>query len=757
MSGNAKRFTKNVLSSVCGIAVAAVLIEVPHVSAQVLDEIVVTAQRREQSLQDVGVSVTAFGGDQIQKLGYTNTIDIASQTPGLMFSDVVGSGWNALPAIRGVTQNSFDPHHEHPNAIYVDDAYISFIGASSSQMFDIDRVEVLRGPQGTLFGRNATGGLMHFVSRKPTEDFEAYTDLTVGEYNLVKFEGAVSGPLTDNVLGRLSIATNQHDGYQENRVGKDDLGNDNTWNARGQVLFNVTDDLEVLISLFGGGLFKKNRSSVFEHQAIYPDPNNQNLGTLVPSDVDIWGTCPGCDMVGYRDDDGNPFKGSYNDHRGYMDRDTKGMTGRVTWEVNDVTVTSITNYTTFEQYYDNDADSTPVDFATFFTYADQEQFTQELRLNGEKERIHWVAGAYYIKTEGDFQSGFNLPIFKGTPAGFGTVNDFSTEMESWAVFGQIEYDITPEWTFIAGLRWTEQETEHEFFSTETDNGTSGLGTFVEFSEASVGNLSKQNNEDYTYKFELDWKPNNDWLVYGSVTRGTKGPGFNAPLAGFFGAALSDPSLLESLPFEGEALTSYEVGFKSTLLEGRARLNASVFYYDYKDFQAFTYDAIEAFMFNTDASNQGAEAELILQPWDSWEFSLGISLLDAEVKDVELPLGEVVDREPAQAPEYTVNGLLRKTWPLYAGELALQLDITYTDDYQAGLSNAPITAIPDSWISNGRLSYSSEDDVWEVALFARNITNEENETFNYDISALGYSIRSFSPPRWVGAQFRYNWQ
>jgi len=177
-----------------------------------LSDIVVTAQKREQNIQQVGISITALGGDELRTLGIKDTDSIANMTPGIYVSNLGASGITTF-TIRGVSQNDFSDQNEAPNAIYVDGAYNSFIGSAGTGMYDIERVEVLRGPQGTLFGRNATGGLVHIITKKPTRHFESYGELNVGERGLVQFDGAVSGPVSDKILARLSFSTKHDDGY----------------------------------------------------------------------------------------------------------------------------------------------------------------------------------------------------------------------------------------------------------------------------------------------------------------------------------------------------------------------------------------------------------------------------------------------------------------------------------------------------------------------------------------------------------------
>ena len=221
-------------------------ISVPIVHAQLLEEVIVTAQKREQSIQDVGISVTAFSGEQIKQLGFTSTQEIDQHAPGLMVTDY-GNGVTTVFTVRGSSQLDFADHQEAPVAVYLDGAYNSYLSGVGFFFYDLERIEVLRGPQGTLFGRNATGGLVQLVTAKPTREFEGYGEISGGEYGKVRFEGAVSGPLSATVSGRLSLLFDRDDGYVENRLGDDLLDTDNK-SGRAQLLFEPNEDVSLLVS-----------------------------------------------------------------------------------------------------------------------------------------------------------------------------------------------------------------------------------------------------------------------------------------------------------------------------------------------------------------------------------------------------------------------------------------------------------------------------------------------------------------------------
>ena len=230
------------------LATAVLLLAAPwggaaYAQGEILEEIVVTAQKREQNLQDVGLAVTAFSGEALRELGYTDSIDIAAQTPSLNIIQFHPSVTNIN--IRGVSQNEFADHLEPPIAMFVDDAYVSAMGGAHVQLFDIERVEVLRGPQGTLFGRNATGGLVHFISAAPTEEADGYASATLGNYGATQLEGAIGGALAEGLQVRLSAALDQNDGYLENAAG-DDLRDADSFAVRLQVAWQPSDTVDVL-------------------------------------------------------------------------------------------------------------------------------------------------------------------------------------------------------------------------------------------------------------------------------------------------------------------------------------------------------------------------------------------------------------------------------------------------------------------------------------------------------------------------------
>lgn len=730
-----------------------------------LEEIVVTAQKREQNLQDVGISITAFSGNQIKELGYTNTIDIAAQTPALNIIQFHPTLTTTV--IRGISQNDFADHLEPPIASYVDEAYVSAMGAGHAQLFDLDRVEVLRGPQGTLFGRNATGGLIHYISAKPTEEFEGYGDFTFGDYNQKKFEGALSGPLSESVRGRLAIAGNFHDGVAENRIGPDVRDTDSIA-VRAQLNFDVGDDATINLK----GHFSKDDALGNAYTHVPAGQNADGLGTRLGPNEDFWGTCGGCDPNGFVDPDNDPYLGSY-DEVGFFERDISSITAKVNWDFGESTsLTSITDFLTMDKDYQEDTDGSPNPYFIFTTAQEFDQFSQEFRLNGNpNDRTNWTAGVYYLDIDhaGTFLD-YELDLgslFFG-PGSLGDSDNFvsgptsnTVTTESWAIFGHVEYDLSDAVTMIAALRYTEDDKNIDFVSSDVlganvYGGNPGETLTIPFALADDPNagLFDMGFENYSAKLEFDWHMSDDTMLFFSLNRGHKGGSARVPAGG-------NPTLpLPGFVHDEEVLHSFEAGIKSTFAEGRARLNATAFYYDYQDYQAFITvpNVIPSALsiVNLDAEATGAEVELTVNPSDQLTLMLGLSAMDSEVPNVPLPSGRIIDSELPYAPSIALNGLVRYEWPAFDGTLAIQGDFNYSDEFCFTVLCAPLDQEDSYFIGNVRASFTSPGESWQFAAFVNNIGNEAYRLYSLDISGLGIANDAYASPRWAGATISFRW-
>ena len=746
--------------------VAAISVSLSGVAdAKLLTEkIVVTAQKRVQNLQEVGVSVTAFNDEQLKALGWDNSMDVAAQTPGLVATSNTGDTSNiALFSIRGVNQGDFAEGQEAPIAIYNDEVYLSSPGASGAPSFDLARIEVLRGPQGTLYGRNATGGLVHFISNKPTEYFESAIDLTIAEYGQFGISGFVSGALSDDVQGRLAVYDNKDDGYVSNASGPD-YRSDDTTSVRAMVNVDISDETSLL--MIGrmtdidtrGGVYNNRATKSTADGPVFCQSGDTDCGAGLRYDengdleefqgffdADKSAITSGSlfdPRNGLLDDGiGGVHDGAF-DFDGGVDRESNSLTAILnTGFDNGIHLTSVTDFTTSDKEYREDDDSSALNLVTYVATADVEQFSQELRIDGDNDTLRWTTGVYFLNIKNDFSGAFQFPSDGYLPKYIA-----DSETDTMSIFGQIDVDLSKDLLLTAGLRWTEDDKELSYQLTAEGAVFADGSDFLYTGD--VYDFDRTDSE-FSGKLQLDWQLSDDQLFYAGYNRGTKGGGFNTPSDGF--------SLASEVGFEPEILTSYEVGSKTSFADGNGRFNTSVFYYDYDNYQGFFFSGTTSLLINAEASFVGGEAELTYATDNGWDFLFGLSVLDTKVNGASNDGATVIkDQKAILAPEITANVLIRKEWELDGARVAAQLSTNYIGKEYFNLINSEATEAGNYALTNFRLSYFSGE-TWEASLFVNNVFDKEAVTFGYDLSDFGnYSIYVVNPPRWAGVNFKYNW-
>ncbi len=718
------------------------LLTLPPAHAQ-LEEVTVTAQRREQSIQDVGIAVSALDGDQMRQLGMTNAQQVTALAPGVSTVQPNGEA-NYSIAIRGVANSDFTTNVESPVAIYLDEVYISQMSGAGFMLFDMERVEILRGPQGTLFGRNATGGLAHFITRKPSlEEYSGYGQLTLGSYDQVKVEGAVGGPLGEKFAFRASLASHYNDGYVDNRFLNTKLNNANDEAGRLQLLFAPTDRFDILLNVRGGqqdidtGFFE-NVSSV-------------ETGVLTPG-------VPNPVLDGYVDNDRDVFAGDY-DRAGFNVLDTFGATStiRIGLGSGDMELVSITDYQTVERDYIEDSDASPVPLFNFFLTTDAEQFSQELRLSGSSERFRWTTGFYYLDIEVNDSNGAESEPFidpaSDTPALSGLDNPYTTTTESWSLFGQMEFDFTDRLTGIFGARYIQDDKTHDYAINAVDfipgtvqrNGNPNI-------LANLGTYSGVRNDNlWSARASLEYRPGDDLLLYGSYNRGVKGGGFNSPI---FPVETFDDATFSYAP---EELNAYEAGFKYDFAGGLARINGAFYYYDYDNYQAFQIVGIDTITQNAQAESRGFEIELQASPTDNLSILFG-----AAYNDVDVKLGPgIPETTSVQSPEWNFNGLVRYDAPMpNGGSLGMQMDFQYRSELFFALTGLETVREDGYSVFNAAVSYTTPNDRWSATFFIENLTDEEYLVQTFDLSGLdvfGLTEQYYGRPRWAGVRVARFWR
>jgi len=703
----------------CHILVAAVLaaLQLPasalaQADAGQLEEIVVTAQKRAQSFSDVGISVSVFTGDDIAEMGFEQLTDLSSQTPNVQIKDVVA---NSVPniTIRGVGLNDYAANNNPAAGIYVDEIYLVSPAMLTFSLFDLERIEILKGPQGTLFGRNTTAGTANFVSRKPSDELDGYLNLDYGRYERFVAEGAVGGPLSNTWSARVAAQTvQQGEGYQTNRLTSSKVGEIDRTAARGLLSWQPNDDLSLLLNVHGGS----DESDVLLIKIDNPFTTEDD-GDLDP----------------YRSGASVPT---------LMDLESKGAGLTIDWALADsLTLTSVTGYEEFSRWHVEDRDATSLEQLDGFFDNEIEQFSQELRLTYLGDQLVLIGGAFYGEDSVDTRDRFDsedLLSLLGL-VGFQSIgNEYRQDTQSAALFLHSEWSFNDAWTLTAGARYTDDQKDFENAFTYLISGGTEIQVFPPVAD-------DYDVQDVSGKIGLDYSGIEDTLLYASISRGFKSGGFQGQLS-------FDPNVLQ--PFDDETLLAYEAGIKTRLLDNTLQLNASVFFYDYQDLQFYggLFDSPVGVLFGItnvgDAEVMGGEAELWWRPATGLDIRLGLGLLDTEITESVVD-GVTAGSELPNAPEVTANAMIRYEWPVTSD---LKADIMLAANYQGDVTfdvvRNPIEAREDGyWLADARIGIGAADDRWNVSFWGRNLADERYRT-QVLFSSVGFG-ESYGAPRTYG--------
>ncbi|MDE2410725.1 MAG: TonB-dependent receptor [Sphingomonadales bacterium] len=765
-------------------------------------DIVVTAQRRSQSRQDVGIAIAAYGALQLKALNVQSSVDIARLTPGVSLSSNVG-GQNSQFSIRGVTQNDFNDAIEAPVAVYVDDGYIPNMQGQTFGLFDLQRVEVLKGPQGTLFGRNATGGLVQYVVNKPGDQLDAYVNAQYGRYNQVKVDGAIGGPLTDTLSARASFFYNRNDATLKNvypagaaggvpvNLGRapspccQDEGNEDTLAGRLQLQFKPSSDLT--IRLVGAVARQHLSTGPYQQEAtvavVDAAGNVVNSITAAPTETRTAIGPNGANFTGFAGSPPSRLAGA--DWFGFTAPDPAARTVSVGYAKSDANWTdsyngalhidydfagmhlvSISDFKSFDKSFVMDVAASPTSFVEYGTLAHTKSFSQELRLSGKSAGLEWTVGGYYLNVNAKASDGFLAPaysifsgIFGAPTTGIQLINTFRLKTISASLFGQVEYEFVPAWKIIVGGRIIREHQEYDFASAATANLDPYMVNPVT-AASSLFTLQPSFNDKrtatlWTGKAQLEYHPSSSLLIYAGVNRGVKGGSYNAKLPDG-----TPPLPAAQIPYKPEVLLSYEGGFKITLPNGLGTFNASAYYYSYSDYQAFTFQNVSGVVQNRDARTYGAEVELALRPAEGLQVNLSASAFNAKVKNLQIAPGVFRDVRPSFAPRTQVAGRISYKLPMavLGGSLTLNGDGSYTSGSYNNLQNFAAQWMPGYELFNASIAWKDKSERISVGAFVSNIGNKLYKVSGYDLSNLcGCSEEVYGKPRWWGLTLGYSFR
>lgn len=742
----------------------------------VWESIEVTAQKRNENISDVGIAITAFSGEQLEALGLESSTELIAFTPGVSLAGDIG-GQRAIFNIRGVVQNDYADLAEAPVAVYVDGGYLASTQAQTFGLFDVARIEILKGPQGTLFGRNATGGLVNTITAKPTAETEGYGEFTAARFDQYRFEGAISGEITEGVYGRFSGFTNQQGEILENiyedgaapdtRLGSvgggEDGYNDDTKAFRAQLLFDIGDEGSLLLS----GNWSDTTKSEGPYQVVNTTEVKDAQGNVI--DVIFAADDPlGCDTIqagvcvdgNFNGDPLRPVQGG--DFNGNFDPDgsgnkvnkdfafddqnkieSKGLAATLDYAFDDFDFFAMSDYKEFTRTVGLDSDQTASPELIFQSDSTIEQFSQEFRFSGETAALKWVGGIYYLSVSTDYSQGL-----AGSPTTFflgGEENNtlVSLETDSYSLFGQVDYSLTDDLVLVGGLRYTREDKAFVGNVYQNEN-TNDRIIEIDTSTASLEVMDEQNDQSlWSAKLQLEYSVG-DSLYYAGINRGVKAGSFNAPLFGGFSF------------YEPEELTSYEAGLKHSFMQGSGVFNANVFYYDYNDYQSFSWVNNAGVVTNEEASFSGIELEVFLTPTDSLDVMLNFSYTDAVVEDLEVASGYFADTTPPFTPEYQASAMVRYNWDAFEGNMAAQLSANYQSETFHNARNFTAHEIDSYATADARLTWNDSNDKWSLAAYVDNLFDSDHELIGFDVSGFyGTSQISYAKPRTYGLTVRRN--
>lgn len=719
-----------------------------------IEEIVVTAQKRSENLQDVPVSVTALTSDALAARGVNNVLALNNLAPGMRIS-AGDAAANPKIYIRGVGLSDFNPNASSGVGVYVDGVYIGSPLAQMAGFFDLAQVEVLRGPQGTLYGRNTNGGAINITTKRPSQTFGADASLEYGSFNAVTADLGVGGPIVaDKLAFRAAAQYVKDDGYTYNRVTGHDLNAAKHWAGRLSLLYTPSEDFDLLTQV--NRYVNRGDATAPGHRALLPaTAAARGPDGFCATSAYASGQC--ADLMGYADTDNNPRAVDAN-QEGKDKVDLFGASSQATWKLGGLSLISVTAWQWAHRNDLENTDASPLRMIEINYRSRQNQFTQELRLqsNDASARLNWVLGAYYMDEKVQDNTRQDVlrdlrPLFMTpeNPTGLSLENSVGTfgylytqKTKGYAVFGQADYKLTDRLTGTVGLRWSADDKSMDYRSQAED----GLVVIL---------TSKQSKtfSAVSGRLGLRYELSDDANIYATYNRGYKS-------GGFFGGMATTAREME--PYDNETLDAYELGLKSEFLDRRVRLNVSGFYYDYKNQQVFaqtTRNGLTVLVLDNAANSKvyGGEAEVTARPIQPLTLTAGVSLLHAKYGDYFTEGKDFTGNWLPQSPKVTFNAAATWVAPLENGaSIVANVDANYSSKVYFDNSNADRLSQDAVWIAGAQLSWRSPDQKIEAGAFARNLFDKTYAVSISNIDSLGVDLLSYNRPRSLGVFLRYHY-
>lgn len=734
-----------------------------------IEDIVVTATRREERLQDVPIAVTAFGSESLQALSTQTVGDLASVTPNLSRTSGPTGGNDAFFFIRGIGQVDSNPANDPGVGVYIDGVYLGRLQGASLDTSDIGRVEVLRGPQGTLFGRNTIGGAINITSRDPGSDLGFDARITTGSRNRADAYIGIDIPLGETFGVRVSGATRNQDGWGKNVYTGRTFGDVHNMQGRIKAVWEPTDAVRLQLT----GDVMRGRGSSAHTVLIGTAPSGVLPPFLAPCGSTPLGIPFPCDLLA---DTSSDIDRNFQSIRGRNDLNNWGTSATLEWNGSDAFgVKAIVAYREIEQFVENDFDGTGYRIYENFFDTKTDQLSGELQFLGKAfgDRFDWLLGLYGYKEDVDHNNAICLGGNLGGPFAFqrnagGCLRNnqrFGLEIDSWAVFAHTRTAITPELSVVVGGRYT-HEKKRQAFDFFLDN-SAGVFNFFGIPPMVIPTLSPANPflnipttyddtwKEFTPKLGIDYKPNDDLLIYASYSRGFKSGGFNGRPS-----PTATGGFNEILPYDPEILDAYELGFKSDFLDNRVRLNAAVFYSIYKGIQLLVLDPTSGFFNNANAGRneiKGFELELTARPVEPLTVYANVGFTDDEYTKIDpRAVGVDLDDRLPVTPRWSLaSGVNYEIDLAESGKVDLRGDVSYRSSVWYGATNQPLERQKGFALLNVRATYTDPQDRYTLSVFGVNVTDKRYYSNVQDVrGALGVAFAQVSPPAEWGVELGF---
>jgi len=697
-------------------------------------EIIVTATKRAENLQSVPISVSAIGGDTLARSKMTQADDIVSKVANLQLSSTVGDN-TPIFALRGISMSDYSLNQASPVATYYDEVYKGNFALLGVAMYDVERIEVLRGPQGTLYGKNTTGGAVNIISRAPVlGEWNGYANVGYGNYNRVDANGAVNAPLGDKAALRLAGTFSRANGWFKNvEPGKPDVASVREYALRGSLKLEPSDTVSFIL------------------RASTSLQNPYNYG-IYSQPEDVW-------RPGLKKDELASNVTARRRARTY----SLALTGNI--ELNDaLTLTSITSWDKGNLFFHEDSDGIAAEYLEVSYYARTKQFAQDLRLTSNMGGpFDFILGAYFNReklfNESVFHIGNDIDL-----TGDGMVDDsdcveglsnadpsddlvackirnsFDQLKKSYALYSDLKYALTDVLTLRGGLRYTHDTGKQSHFVSDALGVNDGfVANFIPSSTLTY------KTDNLSGKIGLDYKLPGGNLLYASYSRGYRAPSFNAQ-------AFFDPSELSVA--KAEKVNAYEIGAKTQFAGRAVTLNLAAFYYDYRNQQFINLDpdtAAQTLLNIPKSRIYGGEAELSARLTGMLAVRAGIGLLSSKIEKGEVSGVDVAGNKLSNAPGFTFNGGIDLTaFDSEAGKLSFHPEVNYVSSQYFEVINVPELRQKGYAMLGGHVDYESADGRWSVSLWGKNLTDKFYFTSRIDLmSGFGYYYNHRGNPRTYG--------